>query len=166
MADRVNNDPGDVQVHRNIVVEALAAPKYSLDRLEPEALRRFEDAYEKYRRSAMADPGAVITLRSKVQCFNDKLLRYLAMFKIDGRTVDDYADITEFEIQRVIDRALSAERIQRADRRDFADIAKSVLKWDQSIHATDQRVEKLGVSFTELLVNYHMSDFFRLEGNH
>ena len=124
--DSSNGHYEDAQAtRRSIVVESVRTPKYSLHWLSPQALQKFESDYSKY--ESAVEESTVGQLRSKVSCFNDRILRYIARFKLEGMSSKDYLRITEEQLQEVIDQQLSLESIRSADKRSIEDIAKKEL---------------------------------------
>ena len=83
---------GDARITRSIVVEARIAPVYNLMYLDAVELIKFEADYVRYVTGATEEAGSV---RTKVSCFNERLLKYLARFKIPGKPA--WSDITDEE---------------------------------------------------------------------
>ena len=97
--------------------------------------------------------------------FNDRILRYIARFKLEGMSSKDYLRITEEQLQEVIDQQLSLESIRSADKRSIEDIAKKELVWDLKIPSSEGRVHNLFAAFGNFMDEYEGDAYFALEGN-
>ena len=158
MSAAANN--GDARITRSIVVEARIAPVYNLMYLDAVELIKFEADYVRYVTGATEEAGSV---RTKVSCFNERLLKYLARFKIPGKPA--WSDITDEELQEVISEALLEENARRGDTREIEQVAADVLVWDLKRKTADQRVEFLGVTWCDLLEAYSLDEYFTKKGN-
>ena len=134
----MNNVNGDARITRNIVVEARVAPSYALHYMDARELIKFEEDYARYETDSSEEAG---TIRSKVSCFNEKLIKFLARFKIPRSP--SWSDVTDDELQLIIDEAMNAVNARRGDSREIEIIASEFLKWDGKAKTSDQRVEKL-----------------------
>ncbi len=155
-----NGNNGDARITRSIVVEARIAPNYGLMHLDAVELIKFEADYARYVNGATQEAGSV---RTKVSCFNERLLKFLAKFKIPGKPA--WSDITDEELQEVINDSLLEANARRGDTREIEVIAGERLVWDLKLKTSDQRVEYLFVTWCDFLEAFSLDEYFSKKGN-